>query len=311
MQTAAELNESFAIPDCLAFDEPYPGMPCLHVTTAACTAELFLQGAHLTQWKPCDQEPVLFLSERSAFAPGKAIRGGIPVIFPWFGSPDTSPVRPPAGSASHGYARVWPWSLQFAALAGEDIHLSLTLDHNDRLHALGFDFLQLGIDLILGKTLTVRLTAANAGNGQHTEPFLFEEALHTYLALSDIHQVSIEGLANTEYLDKTDSFRRKTQTDPAITFTAETDRPYLNTTNPVSLLDPALQRRLTVSKANSSTTVIWNPGPELTAKLPDLAPEDWHHFACIEAANAAENALPLQPGEARSMQMQITVEALS
>ncbi|HLI75858.1 MAG TPA: D-hexose-6-phosphate mutarotase [Acidobacteriaceae bacterium] len=306
MQTAAELSEIFTIPGCLTFDEPHPGMPCAHITTAVCTAELYLQGAHLTQWQPAGQEPVLFLSGRSAFTPGKAIRGGIPVIFPWFGAPDTSPVHPPAGSSSHGYARIWPWTLRFAALAGDDLHLSLTLDHNARLHALGFDFLQLGIDIMLGRNLSVRLTAANAG----AVPFLFEEALHAYLNLSQIDQVSIQGLQETEFLDKTDGFQRKKQTDPVLTFSTETDRPYLNTSSPVSLTDPVLKRRLLLTKTNSQTTVIWNPAAALTARLPDLAPGDWQHFACMETANAAENAVTLQPGEAHTMSMHLSVDPL-
>ncbi len=305
MQTAAELNAEFAIPDLLTFNERHPGMPSARILTPTCAGELYLQGAHLTHWQPAGQEPVLFLSDRSAFTPGKPIRGGIPVIFPWFGSPDTSPVHPAPGSPSHGYARVWPWSLRFAALAGDDLHLSLTLDHNDRLHALGFDFLQLGIDLILGQTLTVRLTAANAGQA----PFLFEEALHAYLQLGDIHQASIEGLAGTEFLDKTDDFRRKTQIEDPLRFTAETDRPYLNTATPVTLTDPVLQRRLTVSKTESNTSVLWNPAAALTAKLPDLAPDAWHHFACIETANVAENAITLEPQQAHSMTMHLNVEA--
>ena len=309
MQTADELNAEFCIESLLSFDESHPGMPRARISSPVCHAELYLQGAHLTQWQPAGQAPVLFLSDRSAFTPGKAIRGGIPVIFPWFGAPESSPVHPPAGSGSHGYARVWPWTLRFAAVAGNDLHLSLTLDHNDRLHALGFDFLQLGLDLILGETLTVRLSAANTASGPEARPFLIEEALHAYLQVGDIHQVSIEGLVGTEYLDKPDGFRRKTQTDPEIRFTGEIDRPYLNTTAPVTLMDPALGRRLVLTKTNSHTTVIWNPAAELTAKLPDLAPDGWEHFACMETANAAENAVMLEPGQAYTMTMHLAVQA--
>lgn len=307
VQTFAELQEEFAIPDTLAFDEPHPGMPRVRVTTASCTGELYLQGAHVTQWQPAGQAPALFLSERSAFAPGKAIRGGIPVICPWFGSPDTSPVQVAKGSASHGYARVWPWTLRFAALAGDDLHLSLTLDHNERLHATGFDFLQLGMDVVFGKSLTVRLSV---GNGSEATEVLVEEALHTYLQLGDIHQASVKGLAQTAYLDKTDGFRRKTEEDPEIHFTAETDRPYLNTDASVTLVDPVLKRRMTVSKTHSRSTVIWNPASALTARLPDLAPDDWQHFACVETANVAENAVTLRPREAHTMAMQLQVESL-
>ena len=306
MQTPEALTDAFAIPDCLVFDEPFPGMPRARITTPACTAELYLQGAHLTQWQPAGQQPVIFLSDRSAFVPGKAIRGGIPVIFPWFGAPETSPVHPPTGSASHGYARTWPWTLRFAALAGDDLHLSLTLDHNDHLHALGFGSVQLGLDLILGHTLTVRLSVANAG----AEAFLFEEALHAYLSLADIHQVSVQGLVNTEYLDKTDGFRRKTQTEDPFRFTAETDRPYLHTPAPVTLVDPVLRRRLTLTKASSATTVVWNPAADLTAKLADLSPDAWEHFACLETANVAEDAITLVPGAAHTMSMHLRVDPL-
>jgi glucose-6-phosphate 1-epimerase len=149
----------------------------------------------------------------------------------------------------------------------------------------------------------------NTANGPQAAPFLFEEALHAYLQLGDIHQVSVEGLAGTEYLDKTDNFRRTTQNDPSITFTGETDRPYLNTTAPVTLVDSALGRRLRVAKKNSNTTVLWNPAAALSAKLADLGPEDWRHFACIETANAAENAVDLAPGQAHTMEMQLSIEA--
>ena len=308
MQTAAQLNEEFALPDSLAFDEEHPGMPRARVTTPACSAELYLQGAHLTQWQPAGQQPALFLSERSAFVPGKAIRGGIPIIFPWFGAPETSPVHPPPGSASHGFARVSPWTLRFVALAGDDLHLSLTLDPSQGRHGAGFEALQLGVDLILGHTLTMRLSVVNTAGGSQAAPFLFEEALHAYLQIGDIHRVSVEGLRGTEYLDKTDDFRRKTQSDDIITFTGETDRPYLNTTAKVTMVDPVLGRRLRVTKKNSSTTVLWNPAAALAAKLPDLGPEEWRSFACIETANVAENAVELAPGEAHTMEMQLNLE---
>lgn len=306
MQTPDELNTTFAIEDHLRFDEPYPGMPRARITTAACTAELFLQGAHLTAWQPSGQQPVLFLSERSAFLPGKAIRGGIPVIFPWFGSPQSSPVHPPEGSASHGFARVWPWTLRFAALAGEDLHLSLTLDHNHRLHATGFDELQLGLDLVLGKHLSLRLSAANSSS---TRPFLMEEALHAYFLLGNIREAWVEGLRGTEYLDKTDGFRRKLQNEAELHFAGETDRPYLNTTSEVTLVDPVLRRRIQLRKQGSQTTVVWNPAAALSAQLPDLQDNDWCRFACMETANAAENAVLLQPREAHTMSCDIRVQA--
>lgn len=290
----------------LTFDEPTPGMPRARILTPACTAELYLQGAHLTRWQPTGHDPVLFLSEHSALAPGKAIRGGVPIVFPWFGSPQTSPVPAPAEAASHGFARVWPWTLTFAALAGDNLHLSLTLDQTEGIRALGFNNFQLACEIVLGPELVTRLSVANTGD----QPFRFEEALHTYLHVGEAAEVSIEGLAHTEFLDKTDEFKRKTQIDAELRFTGETDRPYLNTTAPVSLHDPVLRRTLTVTKTNSQTTVVWNPWSELAARLPDLGDNDWHHFACIETANASENVINLLPSQVHTMQTRLTVSSL-
>lgn len=308
MQTTDQLTREFAIPGVLAFRETHPGMVAVDVTTAACTAQLYLQGAHLTQWQPAGQAPVLFLSERSAFAPGKAIRGGIPVVFPWFASPETSPVHPPAGSPSHGFARTSPWSLRFAAIAGDDVHLSLLLDPAP--HREPFQSLQVGLDISLGNACDVRLTVANASTDPGAAPVLFEEALHTYLHVGDARQVSIEGLRGTAFLDKTDGFQRKTQTEDPLRFHGETDRMYLNTKTSLTLTDPTLKRRLHLRKTGSETTVIWNPATEVAGRLADLGADAWPHFACMETANAGENALRLPAGQAHTMGMHLSVEAL-
>jgi D-hexose-6-phosphate mutarotase len=94
-------------------------------------------------------------------------------------------------------------------------------------------------------------------------------------------------------------------------FTKETDRPYLNTAAPVTLEDPAMKRRITVAKANSLTTVVWNPWVELTAKLSDLDSGGWRRMACIETANAAENAITLASRSAHTMEAHLRVEELS
>lgn len=303
------LHENFGLPGILTFDEPQPGAVRAQATTPACTAELYLQGAHLTQWQPAGHEPVLFLSPQSDFAPGKAIRGGVPLIFPWFGAPESSPVHPSshAGNAapSHGFARTAPWTLVFAALAGDELHLSLSLGPDEHTRELGFDHFQLAYELRLGRELRLRLSVANTGD----EPLLLEEAFHSYLAVGDATQVTLTGLENTEFLDKTEAFARKRQPAGELTLQGETDRAYLNTAAPVTLLDPVLKRRVTVSKQGSQTTVVWNPWSALAAKLPDLDDNGWQRFTCIETANAAENVIHLHPREAHTMEAHLTVES--
>jgi glucose-6-phosphate 1-epimerase len=291
-----QLNDNFAIPGVLAFDENEHGLVRAAVTTTACIAELYLQGAHL----------VLFLSEKSSFAPGKAIRGGIPLCFPWFGSRTATPDDPHMDGPSHGFARTSLWQLAFAALAGDDLHLTLTLAPNETSRALGFDHFHVAYELILGRELRLRLTVANQGD----TPLHFEEALHTYFSVGDAERIRIHGLADTEYLDKTDNFARKRQTETTLTLRGETDRPYLNTAAAVTLDDPILQRRIETSKANSLTTVVWNPWIEATAKLADMAPDGWRQMVCIETADAAENAITLHPREAHVMEAHIRVREL-
>ena len=306
MQSVDELNEGFGLPGVLEFDQPHPGMPRALITTPACTAEFYLQGAHLTQWQPEGQEPVLFLSSRSSFTPGRAIRGGIPLIFPWFGPAVASPIHTSKGAAQHGFARVWPWTLRFAALAGENLHLSTTLDRTEGVRALGFTGFELACEFILGRTLTIRLTTANTGE----EPFQYEDVLHAYLHVSDSREIYVEGLQGTEFLDKTDDSRRKTESEAVLKFAGEIDRPHLNTTASLVLEDPVLSRRLLLDKAGSHTTVTWNPGEVLAEKMADLGPGEWTQFICLEPGNAAENHITLRPGEVHTTEMRLRVEHL-
>jgi glucose-6-phosphate 1-epimerase len=301
-----QLTDEFGIPDILTFSSTEDGLIRVSMYTPACTAELYLQGAHLTRWQPVGQKPVLFLSERSLFVPGKAIRGGIPIVCPWFGSRTPSPDDPRTDGPSHGFARTSEWTLVFAALSGDDLHLTLTLDPSENSRALGFDHFRLMYEVRIGQELTARLTVANLGDS----PLQIEEALHTYFAVGDAKQISIIGLSDTVYLDKTDDFRRKTQKESPLTLTGETDRPYLNTLNPVSLDDPVFRRRITIDKSNSKTTVIWNPWSELAGKMPDMAPNGWMEMTCVETANVADNAIRVGPHGTYTMQAHIFVESL-
>jgi glucose-6-phosphate 1-epimerase len=298
------LSDQFSIPGVLTFSQTEQGLIRANITTPACTAEFYLHGAHITQWQPTGQQPVLFLSERSFFSPGKAIRGGIPIIFPWFGPRTPTPDDPRTDGPSHGFARISEWTLTFAALAGNDLHIALTLGPSDNSRSLGYDQFTLVYEITFGVELHLKVTVNNQGS----RPLHFEEALHTYFSVGDAQQISIIGLSDTEYLDKTDHLKKKHQSDPLLKLTGETDRPYLNTTVPVNLDDPVLKRRITVDKAHSKTTVVWNPWTALTATLPDMSPDCWLTMVCIETANVGPNAITLLGGEHHTMEAHIFVQ---
>lgn len=293
-----QLNEHFSIPGVLAFHATASGLIYAGITAPHAAATVYLQGAHLAAWQPKGHQPAIFVSRKSEFAPGKPIRGGVPIAFPWFAARHDGKTGP-----SHGFARIQDWTIASAALAGDDLHLTFTLGPTEMSRSLGYDNFRLAYQLIIGRSLAMRLTVANDA----TEPLVFEEALHTYYAVADIHEVSVNGLEGVTYLDKNDNLQAKQQHGP-ITITEPTDRVYLNTSSTCILHDIAGKRRVTVAKTGSNTTVVWNPWESGASKLPDLDPTEWHEFLAVETVNAAANAITLAPGARHVMQANISVE---
>lgn len=296
-QSADQLNNLFAVPDVLSFEEIPGGLTIARITSGSCDATLFLQGAHLVHWQPVGQEPVLYLSPKSELKPGKAIRGGIPVIFPWFGERTGERTDGP----KHGFARTSVWELAFAAVADDDVHLTFILTPDDNTRSLGYGEFRLAYELVLGRNLTLRLSVANEGDA----PFHFEEAFHSYFQVGDVEQVQITGLVGTEFLDKTENDARKRQEEDVLTLRGETDRPYLNTAATVGIEDKAMKRQIAIAKRLSMTSVVWNPWSEGAAKLRDLPEDGWKQFVCVETANALENGITLPPRDVHAMEAHI------
>jgi glucose-6-phosphate 1-epimerase len=297
-QTVADLNESFGLPGVLVFEQ-HGELVRAVVTTPAATATVYLQGAHLAEWQPAGEDPVLFLSAKSLYTQGKAIRGGVPVIFPWFGDRHDGQPGP-----AHGFARSEVWEFAFAAVVGDDIVLTLTLSPSDKSRSLGFDRFRVAYQLTIGSTLKMQLTVANEGE----TPFVFEEALHTYFAVADASKSSLTGLNNIEYIDKRDNGALKLQTEDPLVLTAPTDRVYFDSGEACVLHDIGGQRDITVAKTNSGSTIVWNPWVELTAKLADMEPDGWQTMFCVETGNTGPAAITLGPGEAHILQAVVSVK---
>jgi glucose-6-phosphate 1-epimerase len=307
----AELEERFAAPGVLGFEKTASGLVAVRVTAAAAEATVYLHGAHLTDWRPAGQAPVLFLSARTELAPGKPIRGGVPVIFPWFGPRHDGKAGP-----QHGFARTSEWELAFAALAGEEVHLTFTLAPNEASRALGFDHFKLAYRMTIGRSLTLELVVANDPVSSDNQgaadkagaPLLFEEALHTYFAVADVEKTTLTGLGETAYLDKRDEMRRKVQPAGAMAFTGTADRVYLDTTATCVVEDAAGKRRIVIEKSGSQTTVVWNPWAEVAATIPDMEPDGWREMLCVETVNAGDSAVRLEAGQSHAMTAKISVE---
>jgi|SRR6185312_4882099 len=298
----ASLQRRFASTDFLTFDQ-HDSLIRVHVTTRQATATIFLQGAHLTAWQPDGQQPVIFLSRKSEFLPGKPIRGGIPIAFPWFAidsKPDRIDGHP---GPSHGFARLSEWTLSSAVRSGENAVLTFELDPNDLSRSLGFGHFHLKMVFTIGPTLTLALTVSNTDD----KPLQFEEAFHTYYAVTDIHEITVTGLEATGFIDKTDNMKRNPATNAPLTYTKFTDRVYNNTTAACTIHDGAGKRSIHIHKENSNTTVTWNPWNE----LPDLGPWEWHEMVAVETANTAENTVTLAPGANHTMRATISCDKMT
>ena len=277
------------------------GLARARVSGARADGEVYLHGAHVTRWQPHGSAPVLFLSERATYAPGKAIRGGVPLIFPWFGPHPVDPRAP-----AHGFVRSRPWRLVTSGPGADGaVVIELALDDDETTRALWPSAFRLRYRVTVAQTLTLALEVTNTSPAT----FTFETALHSYLAVGDVHDVAITGLADTPYIDKVEAMTRKRHGGEPLRLTGETDRVFLGTRARCVVTDPVLGRRIVLDKAGSATTVVWNPWATKAAEIADLAPDDWRHMVCVETANAADDAITLAPGARHVTSATIRLEA--
>lgn len=278
------------------------GLPRVVVSTPRAEAHIYLHGAHVTHFQARGGPKTLFLSAKSHFEAGKAIRGGVPVIFPWFG--------PKAGDKAapmHGFARTTEWDLTDIRAGGDgSIAVALELRSSDATRAWWPHQFHLRYIVTVDSFLDLTLEAHN----DSVQPFSFEEALHTYLSVGDVRRVQVQGLKGREYLDKTDGMRRKTETQTEIAIVSETDRVYLNTTDRVSVADPALDRKLIVDKDGSLATVLWNPWRAKAKAMSDFGDDEWPAMLCVETANAADNIITLAPGQHNQMKVSLDTASI-
>jgi glucose-6-phosphate 1-epimerase len=165
---------------------------------------------------------------------------------------------------------------------------------------LGFDEFRLAMQFIIGSTLTMQLTVAN----DSATPLLFEEAMHTYYHVGDVHETTLYGLEKTAFVDKADGMKSKPAANEPLNFTGPTDRVYPNTTATCVIHDRLNRRRISIEKTNSHTTVVFNPWKE----MPDLGADEWHEMLAVETVNAAINKITLEQGKTHTMQAHVSVE---
>ncbi len=299
MSEVKELERRFPLPG-VAFDDA-TGLIRVRITGPEWDAEVFLQGAHLARFARRG-DPLLFMSGKSFYKPGKALRGGVPIIFPWFGNHATNSALP-----AHGFARTAEWTLVDITRRELDTLLAFRLSAGETTLAVWPHEFTLDYEILLGEQLVLTLRTRNNGSS----PFTFEQALHTYLLIDDISQAVVQGLNGVEYIDKTDGMKRKRMNVHAFSINSETDSVFVNTTATCVVEDPVLQRRTVIEKEGSNSTVIWNPWIEKASAFSDFGDDEWQRMVCVESANAADNAITLGPGESHEMRVRLLDAGLS
>jgi glucose-6-phosphate 1-epimerase len=296
--TVAELDRQLGIPGVARISEGNSGLARVKITGAFGEGEMYLHGAQVTSWKPAENEEVLFVSTKSRWEEGQAIRGGIPICFPWFRGKSDDPRAP-----AHGFVRTKTWQLESIIESKSGVAVTMFTQSDEHTRKWWPGEFRLVHRVTFGSELRLELICVNTG----TTPFRFEEALHTYNRIANTQDVRIQGLDGVSYLDNTDSNKEKTQRGDVI-IASQTDSAYCNTQNEVDLLDAKQKRRIRLWKEHSLTTVVWNPWSEGAARLQDLGDGEWRQFLCVEASNILDAAIHLAPGEEHRMAAIVTVE---
>jgi glucose-6-phosphate 1-epimerase len=287
-----ELNGRFGISGLVRVEQGNCGLPRLRISTASGAGEIYLHGAQVTSWRPVGGDEMIFLSERSHWEDGKAIRGGVPICFPWFRGKADDPKAP-----AHGFVRTTQWTLE-SVEAGDDgtVTVVCATAADDSTRRWWPNDFRLVHRITVGKTLRMELIATNTGS----TTFRFEEALHTYFRVGDVERVTVRGLAGTSYFDNMDGNQEKVQAGE-LRLQGPADNAYLNTTGAVDIVDHVLGRVMRTEKENSSTTVAWNPWQQGAARMADLGDDEWRGMICVEASNILSAAVSLDPGEQHRM----------
>ncbi|WP_017446361.1 D-hexose-6-phosphate mutarotase [Gayadomonas joobiniege] len=274
------------------YGETQDALPLLKINHELFDAVIAIQGAHLVEFSAKGKDPLLWLSPQAIFKQGKAIRGGIPVCFPWFGDNQLSENTP-----SHGFVRNRDWQLADIDVTAEQVSITFKFTSNEETQTLYPYSFEAEYKIQLNHQIELALTAINLSDTLMPVSF----ALHSYHPVADIETVYIDGLHYTTYLDNTAQLAAKIQQGP-VHFSGELDRIYLNVAEQQRIQS---KTPIVLRSKNCHSAIVWNPGPEKAAQLIDLGEQNYPSFVCVERGNAFSDSWYLAPKEKRQAELLI------
>jgi D-hexose-6-phosphate mutarotase len=281
----------FEVPGRVTLLEGNGDMCKIEANTDWSVAEVYLHGAQVTDFRKKGEAPLLYLSQCSRFEENHPIRGGIPLVFPWFG--------PREGMPAHGFARLAQWNLHEVSTLPEG-GVSLRFDLPETALRATFRPFMANYVVTVTDCLTVELLITNVSAEQ---PFSFESCLHSYFAVGDAGEITILGLQGAGYLDATQSMAPKTDTGEALRIQSEVDRLYHDTDATVEIVDPKLRRRIRIEKTGAASTVVWNPWMQKSQQMPDFGNDEYREMVCVESGNVGPNRISLPPGQTAALKV--------
>lgn len=285
---------------------------CWRVRTPQADLLVAQQGAQVLSYQRDGEAPLIWLSERAEFKQGQSVRGGIPVCWPWFGDLKRNPQAVQAMhqggplTPAHGLVRGLDWELQTVDSQAQEVHLALRCAEAEQGLLPGWPHqVALNLDIRLGETLQLQLTSRNLGE----EPVTISQALHSYFAVGDVRQVSIEGFDQCRYVDALEEEWRAQRHSGELRIAGETDRLCLDLPPRLVIHDPHWQRRIVLEASGSHSAVLWNPWIDKAKRLSQFAEDAWQGMLCIETANVLDDLLQLEPGAQHQLRVSLWTEA--
>lgn len=260
----------------------------IDIDHAAVRARIAEQGAQIIDCVPAGQRSLLWMSPADPARPDTALRGGVPLCWPWFADERPGP--------AHGIARTSHWQLRQVEADSQQVRLVLELPEEEITRQLPGEHWAVQVEMVLGSSLSVTLTTTNTG----PRPQPLSQALHSYLPVDDIDNARILGLEGVSYIDKLQAGAQCRQQGP-VRFSGEVDRVYFDTTADVQLLDGSGEP-LWVQRRNSQSVVVWNPWQTKGARLSQFPADGYRSMVCIEAANAGPDARLVEAGQTHWLQ---------
>ncbi|CAG20982.1 D-hexose-6-phosphate mutarotase [Photobacterium profundum] len=270
----------------------FQGVKIVRVIHDTAEAGISLHGGHLIWFKPAGEQDVIWLSEKAEFDTTKAIRGGIPVCWPWFGK---------AATPSHGFARNSQWTLKEHRENSNGVIISLMLEDSESTREMWPHKFKNELIFEIGTELKVHLTSTNVDD----HSWSYGGALHTYFTVADINTVEITDMGK-EYIDSTQG-DKAVQGGNTLVFTQEVDRVYTSPQDIITINDKNNTRQISVKNQGHNAAVIWNPWQDLSISMSGMADNSFETMVCVESTIYGQG-IELAPGQSHTLSTLISVK---